>query len=184
VLSGSSFADAATPANYPYLVGQLLDQGTLLSGYTALDGYELAGDAALLPGGIGARLSIVSEPGCGAPPGATSGATPSTTPTLSTTPTTSGAPCTAGSPPSPPEVDAFLQRVVGPILSSPAYREDGLVAITFSSSSNGAEGPGPTLALQPAAGTLLLSPLLHGGRSSTPFNALAPRQSLEAIFKH
>lgn len=169
VLSGSTFADAATaPSGYPYLVGQLVKQGMLLTSYSALDSYELAGDAALLPGGVGASLSAISEPGCGTAP--TPGA---------------GAPCTIGAQPSPSEADAFVRQVVGPIIASPAYREDGLIVITFAPTSSSAGVPATTLALQPAAGALLLSPLLHGGaRSSNRFDSLSPRTSLETIFGH
>lgn len=180
VLGGSTLADATTtPTAYPYLTGQLVKQGTLLTGYSALDAYELAGDAALLPGGIEAALTLLSEPGCDAPPG------PAGVPTGTGVPAAPGAPCTMDAPPAPAEADAFLKRVAGPILSSPAYRENGLIVITFGLASNGAEGPATTVALQASAGALLLSPLLHGARHSpTPFDALAPRQSLEAIFKH
>ena len=184
VLSGSTLADAtAAPTDYPYLAGQLVKQGTLLGSYTALDGYELAGDAALLPGGIGARLSVISEPGCDTS-GAAGAPTAPGAPTAAGVTASAGAPCTEGAPAPPSEVDAFLKGVAGPILSSPGYREDGLIVITFGLASNGAEGPATTVALQPTAGVLLLSPLLPGGhQSSTPFDALAPRQSMETIFK-
>jgi hypothetical protein len=168
-LAGSTFTAAtATPASYPYLAGQLLAQGTLLTSYSALDAYELAGDATLLPGGVGASLDVIFEPACAGAP--TSPASPA---------------CPESSQPSPAEADAFLQRVAGPILSSPAYRENGLVLISFAPASSSAGSPATTLALQPTAGALLLSPLLHGGaRSATPFNSLSPRTSVAAIFKH
>ncbi len=167
LLDGATFADAtAAPSAYPYLVGQLIGQGMLLTSYSALDGYELAGDAALLPGGIGANVRPISEPGCN----------PSSTAEAS-------APCTQGAQATPAQVDAFAQHVVAPILSSPAYRENGLIAITFAPSSEEGGTPASTLALQPTAGALLLSPLLHGGaRSATPFEPLSPRTSLETIF--
>ena len=167
VLGGSTFADAmAATSGYPYLTGQLIEQGTLLSSYSALDGYELAGDAALLPGGVGASLSVISEPGCGAAPAAEA-----------------GAPCPEGAQASPQEADAFVQRVAMSILASPAYRENGLIVITFAPAADSAGAAASTFALQPAAGVLLLSPLLHGGvRSSSPFDPLSPRTSLETIF--
>jgi hypothetical protein len=165
---GSTFADAtATPTSYPYLVGQLIEQGTLLTSYSALDGYELAGDAALLPGGVGAGLSVISEPRCSAASAAGT-----------------GTPCAEGAEASPPEADSFLQRVVGSIASSPAYREDGLIVIIFVLASDGAGVPAATVALQPTTGALLLTPLLHGGvQSSSHFDPLSPRTSLETIFK-
>jgi hypothetical protein len=169
VLDGSTFADATAAASgYPYLVGQLIKRGALLTSYSALDGYELAGDAALLPGGIGASVRPISEPGCDSSPA-----------------TGTGASCAPGAPRTPAEADAFAQRLVGPILSSPAYHENGLVVITFAPASEEAGVPVSTLALQPTAGALLLSPLLHGGaRSATPFNPISPRTSLETVFGH
>jgi hypothetical protein len=168
VLNGNTFADAtATPSAYPFLVGQLIGQGTLLTSYSSLEGYELAGDAALLPGGIGANVRPISEPACNPAPADTS------------------APCTQVAQATPPQVDAFAQQVVAPILSSSAYRENGLIAITFALSSEEGGTPTSTLALQPTAGVLLISPLLHGGtRSATPFEPLLPRRSLEKIFGH
>jgi hypothetical protein len=169
VLDGSTFADAAgTASAYPYLVGQLAGQGALLTSYSALDGYELAGDAALLPGGVGASVRPIFEPGCSPSPAAGT-----------------SAPCAQGARATPLEADTFAQRVVGPILSSAAYRENGLVVITFAPASEEAGVPASTIALQPTAGTLLLSPLLRGGaRSATPFDPLSPRTSLETIFGH
>lgn len=162
---GSTFATAATTAAaYPYLLGQLLGQGALLSNYSALDAYELAGDATLLPGGVGASLDVISQPGCN--PAATSGG------------------CTESAPPSPAEADAFVQRTVAPILAGPAYRENGLIVITFASASPGGGGPATTLAPQPTTGALLLSPLLHAGtQSASPFDSLSPRTSLQTIFR-
>ncbi|HTD57421.1 MAG TPA: hypothetical protein VK672_00875 [Solirubrobacteraceae bacterium] len=190
-LAGSTFSEAtSTPATYPYLAGQLVKQGTLLTGYSALDAYELAGDAALLPGGIGAALTLLSEPVCATPSGSAAAsmgsgvATGSSAATGGGLPPSSGAPCAPGTQPTPDEADAFLQRVATPILSSAAYREDGLIAITFGLASGGSEGASATLAPQPIAGALLLSPLLHGAqRSSTTFDALSPRTSVETIFK-
>jgi hypothetical protein len=170
MLSGSTLASAtATPSGYPYLAGRLVEQGTLLTSYSALDSYELAGDATLLPGGVGASLDVISEPGCDGEPASATGAPA----------------CTQAAPASPAEADQFLQRVVEPIVSGPAYRENGLVVVTFAGASQSSGVPATTLALQPVAGALLLSPLLHGGtRNSTPFDSLSPRTSLAMIFSH
>ncbi len=167
VVGGSTLAAAAAePTSYPYLAGQLIKQGTLLKSYSALDAYELAGDAALLPGGVGASLNVISEPECSATTQATTQ-------------------CAQGTQPSASETEAFLQQVVGPIAASPAYREEGLIVITVASASSGGGMPATTLALQPAAGALLLSPLLGGhAQSSSPFDLLSPRTSLETIFAH
>jgi hypothetical protein len=171
MLGGSTIAGAeTTPTGYPYLVGQLVKQGALLRSYSALDAYELAGDATLLPGGVGASLSVIQEPGCeGAPAGAGAGGAGS---------------CPQGAQASPAEADQFLQGTVGPILSSPTYRENGLIVITFVSAQASAGASASTLALQPVAGALLLSPLLRGGAAGTStFNSLSPRTSLANIFR-
>lgn len=179
MLGGSTIAGAeTTPTGYPYLVGQLVKQGALLRSYSALDAYELAGDATLLPGGVGASLSVIQEPGCeGAPAGTGAG-----------TGTGAGAggagSCPQGAQASPAEADQFLQGTVGPILSSPTYRENGLIVITFVSAQAGTGASASTLALQPVAGALLLSPLLRGGTASTStFDSLSPRTSLANIFR-
>lgn len=63
VLSGSDFsAVTSAPDSYPYLSGTLLKQGTLLERYSAIEAYELAGDAALLTGGVGESVSTLSQP--------------------------------------------------------------------------------------------------------------------------
>lgn len=176
VLSGPGFADAsAQPADYPYLAGQLLGQGTLLERYSAIEGYELAGDAALLTGAVGESVSTISEPGCQAP--ASSGGPTDTG-------TTGAAPC-PGNTGAQTEADSFLQRVLTPILTSSAYAEHGLILITFGNASQEAGLSATTLAAQPPTGALLLSPALKADRhSSEAFNSLAPRESLEAIFGH
>jgi hypothetical protein len=183
VLSGSGFAQAsAAPAGYPYLTGQLLKDGTLLERYSAIEAYELSGDVALLTGGIGQSLSTISQP-CG--PAASTGQ-PSGTTGPEAGSVTAGACANTNPVGGQTEADAFLQHAVAAILSSSAYREDGLVAITFGSA---AQEMGPpalslmTLAATPPAGALLLSPRLKArGHSSEAFNSLAPRKSLEAIF--
>ncbi|HEU0250184.1 MAG TPA: hypothetical protein VFR48_05605 [Solirubrobacteraceae bacterium] len=175
VLSGTGFADASTkPTAYPYLTGQLLKQGTLLERYSAIEGYELAGDAALLTGAIGESVSTISEPGCQTPAAAGSAGSGTTG--------AGGCPGNAGG---QAEADSFLQRVVTPILTSSAYAERGLIVVTFGSASQEAGLSATTLAAQPPTGALLLSSTLKaGGHSSEAFNSLAPRESLEAIFGH
>jgi hypothetical protein len=176
VLSGPGFAGASLqPAAYPYLTGHLLGQGTLLERYSAIEGYELAGDAALLTGAVGESVSTISEPGCQAPP--TAVGPPDTS-------TTGAAPC-PGNTGTQTEADSFLQRVLTPILTSSAYAEHGLIVLTFGNASQEAGLTATTLAAQPPTGALLLSPTLKAGaHSSEAFNSLAPRESLEAIFGH
>ncbi len=69
-LSGVSFAEAlATPAAAPYITGQLLAKGTLLSGWSALDASGFASDAALVEhratvGGAPPVLHSLVQPPC------------------------------------------------------------------------------------------------------------------------
>lgn len=63
VLSGGGFSAVTTaPTTYPYLSGTLQKQGTLLEHYSAIEAYELAGDAVLLTGGVGESVSTISQP--------------------------------------------------------------------------------------------------------------------------
>jgi len=182
VLSGTGFAAAtATPAGYPYLTGTLAGQGTLLERYTAIEAYELAGDAALLTGAVGESVNTISQacdPATSQPSGAAS-------------PGAGSAPvgvCAGTSPAAPSaggqtEADSFLQRAVAPILASSAYREGGLIVVTFGSAAQEQSLSLTTLSAGSPAGALLLSPTLKaGGHSPEAFDSLAPRKSLEAIF--
>ncbi len=169
------------PTGYPYLTGQLLKAGTQLERYSAIEAYELAGDAALLTGGVGESLSTISQP-CAATSGAPSVGSATGIPASSAPGACRGPAAADGQ----SEADAFLQRAVAPILASSAYGERGLVAIAFGGA---AQEPGPpalsetTLASSPASGALLLSPTLKAaGHDSEAFDSLAPRQSLETIF--
>jgi len=66
VASGPGFATArAAAGTYPYLTGTLLGRGVLLERYSAIEAYELAGDVALLTGGVGESVSTISEPATG-----------------------------------------------------------------------------------------------------------------------
>lgn len=93
--------------------------------------------------------------------------------------------CPAGAPEGAPVADAFLAKVVPEILASPAYKQDGLLIVTF-----GAADPAPPLdpAAAPAVdprqvGALLLSPLLSPGATDgveyTPYSLL---RSVEDLF--
>lgn len=188
---GGSLANAPgqSPAT-PYLDGQLVSQGTVLSGYSSLAAEQLAGAATLLSGQVGASVSTISPP-------------------------------PSGGPASLQAADAFLQEVVPKIMASAAYREHGLIVITFGAASPGAASPGttspptasqgavtePSMGTTEAAGTeatyptdtltstltaagapagaLLLSPFLRhvGARSASALDPASPRASLEALFK-
>ncbi len=206
----------------PYLDGQLKSEGTALSNYSSLAAAQLAGAATLLSGQVGASVTTVAPPPCGASaaagaaPGTTSsaaaGAAPGTTssPAAGTSAPSQPAaatPCPSGEPAGVQSADAFLQEVVPKIEASAAYKEHGLIVVTFGTAgqqeaSSGATTSPPASASEgvayPAgsitntltaagvpAGALLLSPFLShvGGRSASAFNPLAPRESLEALFR-
>jgi hypothetical protein len=66
---GGSLANAPGQSTAtPYLDGQLVRQGTVLSGYSSLAAEQLAGAATLLSGQVGASVSTISPPPSGGPP--------------------------------------------------------------------------------------------------------------------
>jgi hypothetical protein len=209
---GQSFASAlAQPSAAPYLAGQLVGQGTLLSGYSSLAAGQLASSATLLSGQEAAAVSTIAPP-CAAA-ASTPGGTPSTTGTTpsantttpgTTTGTSSGTPCATAEPAGAQAADTFLREVVPQIVASAGYREGGLIAITFATAGEGAPATGAPATGAPAAGiaypagtvsstltatgtpgALLLSPFLRhpGARLASAFDALAPRKSLEELMK-
>ncbi len=116
----------------PYLDGQLKSAGTVLSGYSSLAAAQLAGAATLLSGQVGASVTNVAPPPCGT--SAAAGATPGTTSGTAGAPVSStGQPaiCPSGEPAGVQAADAFLQEVVPAIEASAAYKEHGLIVITF-----------------------------------------------------
>jgi hypothetical protein len=168
-LSGSNFAQAlAQTAAAPYIDSQLVPAGTLLSGWSSLDGSALASEAGLLGGEPPQTLDSIVQPPC--PEGA-AGAT--------CAPETAGALTTA---------DEFLKATLPAITASAAYREHGLVVITFGSVGNATASSLPagastaTLSSEPPVGVLLLSPFARAGaRPTTPFNPTSPKQSLSGL---
>lgn len=181
---GQSFASVLGQASAaPYLTGQLLGGGTLLSGYSSLAAGELASAATLLSGAVSAEVSTIA-PTCASAPSGTAGETP----------------CPAAEPAGAQAADAFLQTVVPQIAATAAYREGGLIAITFAAGEGAPSAP--TVGAAPAisyptgtqtssltasgtAGALLLSPFLRrpGARVASAFDALAPRASLEELLR-
>lgn len=179
-LSGGSFAEAlAQPAAAPYIDGQLIPAGTLLSGWSALTASAFASDAALAEhqSAIGAPppiLHSIVQPPC--PEGAT------------------GAQCTpggaggAGGAGQLTAADEFLKASLAQITTSAPYREHGLIVVTFATVGVASAAGLPsgastaTLTSQPPAGVVLMSPFARAGaRSSTSFNPTSPVQSLEAL---
>jgi hypothetical protein len=212
---GSSLENALKQStSAPYLDGQLKSAGTALSGYSSLAAAQLAGAATLLSGQVGASVTTVAPPPCGtsAAAGATSGTTSGAAagaPASSTgQPATA---CPSGEPAGVQAADAFLQEVVPKIEASAAYKEHGLIVITFGTASQQGASSGTTTspsasttagtgtevtyptgsitstltAAGAPAGALLLSPFLNhaGTRSTSTFNPLAPHESLEALFR-
>jgi hypothetical protein len=93
--------------------------------------------------------------------------------------------CAEGAPQGAAAADAFLAKVVPEVLASPAYKEDGLLIVTF-----GAADPAPpadpavTVAEDPRkVGAVLVSPLLApGGTDAADYNPYSLLRSIEELF--
>jgi hypothetical protein len=175
-LSGVSFAQAlAQPAAAPYVSGQLLPKGTYLPAWTALGASGFATDAALVEhrAALGATpplLHTIVQPPC--PEG------------------TAGTACATGTPGALTAADEFLKATLATITATTTYSEHGLVVVTFATVTDptAAELPAgassATLASQPPAGAVLLSPFAKAGaRSSAAFDPTSPKQSLEKLLR-
>jgi hypothetical protein len=173
-LSGVSFTEAlAQPAASPYIDSQLIPAGTLLSGWSSIEGSAFASEAALLAGqsvagGSPPILNSIVQPPC--PEGA------------------AGASCAPGKPGQLTAADEFLKATVATLTSTASYREHGLIVVSFSAVANATATGLPagastsTLTSVPPAGVVLLSPFAHAGaRSSTPFDPNSPKKSLEKL---
>ncbi len=89
------------------------------------------------------------------------------------------APCADGAPTGLTAADALLQTVVPQITATSAYRQDGLIAITFDAPAPGGD---PAAAARPV-GTLLLSPFVRRGRTvAAPSSPYALLRSIEDLF--
>jgi hypothetical protein len=169
-LAGTSFEQAlAQPAAAPYIDTEAVAAGTLLSGWSGLEGSVFANDAALLAGSAPQLLDTIVQPPC--PEGA------------------AGASCAAeaGQLTSASE---FLKATIPTITSSAAFRESGLIVVTFASVGLATETSLPagsttaTLTSTPPAGVLLISPFVGvGAKSSASFNPTSPKQSLEKLLR-
>jgi hypothetical protein len=107
-------------------------------------------------------------------------------------------PCVDGEPGGLASADAWLKQWVPRITSSPAFRKDGVLVITFDESDSPqsdssaccGEGPGPNSALPGITGpgggrvgALVLSPFTAGGTTSTtPYNHYSLLASIEDTF--
>jgi hypothetical protein len=173
-LAGGSFSEPlANAAAAPYITGQLVPKGTLLSGWSALSASAFASDAALVEhkatlGGTPPVLHTIVQPPC--PEGA------------------AGASCLTGTPGALTAADQFLSATLASITSTTSYSEHGLVVVTFATVADPASVELPaaatssTLASTPPAGAVLLSPFAKAGaRSTVIFNPTSPKQSLEKL---
>jgi hypothetical protein len=173
-LSGSSFNEAlANPTAAPYTTGEAIPKGTFLSSWTALSASAFAADAALAEhratlGGTPPVLHTIVQPPCPEGPAA--------------------AACLPGTPAGIALADAFLKATVASITQSTAYSEHGLIAVTYATVADPATAELPagsassTLASQPPAGVLLLSPFAKAGaKPASAFDPTSPKQSLEKL---
>ncbi len=170
-LAGTSFGEAtAQPSAAPYIDTQAVPAGTLLSTWSALAGSAFATEASLLGGSPPQLLDTIVQPPC--PEGA------------------AGAQCASGTPGGLTAADEFLKASVPTITVTAAYRENGLIVVTFGSIASGTATGLPagastaTVLSQPPAGVLLISPFAPAGaKSSAAFNPTSPKQSLEKLLR-
>jgi hypothetical protein len=168
-LSSGTFAQAlAQSTAAPYIDSQLVPAGTLLSGWSSLDGSSFASEAALLGGTPPQTLDSIVQPPC--PEGA------------------AGESCAAETSGALSAADEFLKATVPTITSSAAYRAHGLIVISFATIGNATASSLPagastaTLSSEPPAGVLLLSPFAKAGaRPASTFNPTSPKQSLSRL---
>ena len=109
------------------------------------------------------------------------------------------APCVTGAPGGLAQADAFLSQWVPTIMAAPAYRDGGLIVITFDEGSDSAACCGETSGISPShpnvplpgktgpgggrTGAVLLSPLIRPGTVSTvAYNHYSLLRSIEDIF--
>jgi hypothetical protein len=174
-LAGTSFTSAgAAPTAAPYIDGQAVPAGTLLSDSSALEASALASDTALLASTPPQLLQTIVQPPCPASSPEGEG--------------TAGAACAVGTPGELTAADEFLKATVPTITATAPYRENGLIVITFASIASAtatglpAGASSSTLTSEPPAGVLLISPFATAGlRSSDTFNPASPKQSLEKL---
>jgi hypothetical protein len=170
-LGNSSFTEVAAQASSaPYTTATALPMGTLLSGWSALEGSALANEAALVAGTSPQLVDTIVQPPC--PEGA------------------AGANCQPDTPGAVSAADEFLKATLPTITATAGYRENGLVVITFASIAAPTESGLPagatnaTLTSQPPAGVLLISPFVAAGaKSVATFDPTSPRQSLEKLLR-
>jgi len=109
------------------------------------------------------------------------------------------APCVTGAPGGLAQADAFLSQWVPKIMAAPAYRDGGLIVVTFDEGSDAAACCGETSGISPGhpnvpepgkngpgggrIGAVLLSPLIRPGTVSTvEYNHYSLLRTVEDIF--
>jgi hypothetical protein len=92
--------------------------------------------------------------------------------------------CPEGTPDGAAAADAFLAKVVPEILASPAYKQDGLLVVTFGAADPAASADPATAPADPLdVGGLLLSPLLTpGGTDAVAYDPYSLLRSVEDLF--
>jgi len=94
-------------------------------------------------------------------------------------------PCVDGNRGGLESADAWLRQQIPAILDSPAYKQDGMLVITFDESEGNTTGPSGVVGGTAGGrvGALVLSPFTKGGTSSdTPYNHYSLLASIEDIF--
>ncbi len=175
-LAGTSFASAlAQPAAAPYIDTQAVPAGTLLSGWSALDGGAFANETALVASTPPQLLDTIVQPACPASSPEGEGA-------AGTSCATEAGALTAA--------DEFLKATVPTITANADFRESGLIVVTFASIAQAAATGLPagattaTLTAAPPAGVLLISPFAAvGAHSAATFNPTSPKQGVEKLLR-
>lgn len=170
-LAGSDFSEVTAHASAaPYLISSAMPQGTLLTGWSALQASAFANDAASIADSSPQLLDTIAQSPC--PEGA------------------AGANCTPNSTGALSAADEFLKTTLPSITSTAAYKENGLVVVTFASIPNATETGLPagaataTLSSTPPTGALLISPFVTAGaESKATFTPTSPKQSLEHLLR-
>jgi hypothetical protein len=170
-LSGTSFSEAlAQPAAAPYIDTQAVPQGALMSSWSSVAAGAFAGATALLASSPPQTVDTVVQPPC--PEGA------------------AGAACAPGTPGALTASDEFLKATLPALTATAAYREHGLVVVTFATVASATATGLPTgaatatLTSQPPTGVLLVSPFATAGsRPTSAFNPASPKQSIERLLR-
>jgi len=171
-LAGPSYEELlAQKSAAPYIGNQLIQTGTLLSGWSAIEGNGFASEAALAAPSsevsTPAIVHTVVQPPCPEGAAGESCATPA------------GALKAA---------DEFAQATLPPITGAATFKEHGLAVVTFATvgipTQQGlpAGATSATLTSKPPGGVLLISPFAKAGaRSSVTYKVAAPVHTLEAL---